>query len=343
MAQNEVDCDSQQYFVVWGGFPLSEYGPIEGKRVIYSQKDRGFLLRVLWWILRSDAIVIHGLFNTKIIIVLLAWFTRTRITWVIWGRDLDEGRFPFVNWLRRFAMRRVDAVVTLDDKDRERFIQQTGRKDVPSLPGSYANPISFEKAQYVRRQPSASIRILIGNSASPSMNHVFVFEKLAHLAGPNVQFWVPLGYGDLIYKKTVLEEGRRLLGNSFFPIESSLTIDDYVQILANMDAAIFYMRHQQALSNILGLVAIGRKVWMNRESGLITTFKNNWNVHLDDFDVFLKSPTLESLVKVDPSQVEKNRVNVLPAFQRERHVNHWREILKRAPTGFEFSEPILSP
>lgn len=288
---------------------------------------------MLTWTFQSDQIIFHGLYNRRLLILLLSLFLRSKVTWVIWGGDLplaqDNTLKRRLKWkLVRLLAPRIDRIVTLDDGDRRRFEQFAGLRKVTFFSGRYPNPISFSRIARAIRRENKTVRILIGNSATASNQHITVFRALAHLKGPNVEFIVPLGYGDSAYKQEVLAEGRALLGDSFRPIERTIPIEEYIDILTNVNAAIFYMPRQQALSNIFGLIAIGRKLLLHPQSGVIENLKKTYGINLWSFDDFLAGDrSLESLLAADEETLAHNRESIKKVYDHSTLLGYWNDIL----------------
>lgn len=319
---------SESRYCVSRGFPLKQYPPTLGANTYYAQTDMLYFLRVILWVWTSDVIVVHGLFNTKILISLLAFFSPAKILWVIWGGDLKAN--GIMGMLRRLAMQRFNGIVYLDKHDVKRFSNISGRSQIKASAGGYPNPISLQRIKRaVRKQKQKQKHsILIGNSATATNQHAEIFEALKHLSGTNIEFVVPLGYGDPEYRAEVLALGRKILGDSFRPLEHQLSIDDYVNILANINVAVFYANRQQALSNIYGLCMMGAKVFLNPTSGLIESFQENWQVKLYDFDEFLNSDrSLDTLLMVNSEIIKTNQSNIQPAFDNQLLIDLWKKIL----------------
>lgn len=335
----EIEIPADQYFVTWGGMSTELFPILEGDRILYSQNSYFFVAKMLWWLLRADTVVIHGLFNKKLLILWLTKFMNCHVLWVVWGGDLvrrpRDGSLKkyLANVFQKMSVGRVDRIAVLQDSDRIKFLQLSGKSDIPVFQMGYRNPISLEKVEHFLNgfeggRAKGLTRILIGNSASLSNQHVFVFEKLAHLSGPDVQFVVPLGYGDSRYKDVVLKKGEELFGSSFQPIVRHLPIDEYIQILAGIDVAIFYMTRQQALSNIYGLAAMGKKIYLHPQSGMLESFKNADHIDFWNFDDFLSGPrTLLELKNADESRIENNQLRAKQALDDGIVREVWRKNL----------------
>jgi hypothetical protein len=108
--------------------------------------------------------------------------------------------------------------------------------------------------------------ILVGNSSTPTCNHVEIFQLLASLDLGNRKVVVPLSYGDLNYRSYVLRYGQKLLGAAFMPLEKFMPITDYMDILESCGTVILNHHRQQAVGNIVASLHMGAKVFLNEHN-----------------------------------------------------------------------------
>lgn len=138
-------------------------------------------------------------------------------------------------------------------------------------------------------------RILVGNSATLTNNHLDAFELLRGLDLAEGQVIVPLSYGNASYLRTVEEAGRRRLGPSFRPLIDFMPIDEYVGILSTCNAVIMNHLRQQALGNIVIMLYLGAKVFLDPRNPLFANlrgqgahvfstgeFRQEWSAPLDE-------------------------------------------------------------
>ena len=116
--------------------------------------------------------------------------------------------------------------------------------------------------------------ILIGNSGSPSNNHVDAFSKVAKYKQVGQKIIVPLSYGGKKdYIDFVLEKGNSYFGNDFIPILDFMPLIDYKKLISSCGYAVFNHRRQQALGNINTMGYFGAKLFLNSESPIFKYFK----------------------------------------------------------------------
>lgn len=117
--------------------------------------------------------------------------------------------------------------------------------------------------------------ILIGNSSTYTNNHLDVFEMLSSLQLNTQKILCPLSYGDQQYREDIIEAGLNQFGDNFSPITDFIGIEDYVQLLSSCSSVIMGHLRQQALGNIVIMLYLGAKVFLDTRSPVYRFFKKN--------------------------------------------------------------------
>lgn len=142
------------------------------------------------------------------------------------------------------------------------------RRRFPGFRGQYRqlNYVTLEDSIATGSDAAFGFDILLGNSASPTNNHLDVLELLASqdLAGRRVV--APLSYGDSHYADEVARVGSHLLGDSFVPVRDFLPLDEYNELLASCSVAVFGAWRQEALGNVLRALWQGTHVVLDRRN-----------------------------------------------------------------------------
>ncbi|GAA3763552.1 TDP-N-acetylfucosamine:lipid II N-acetylfucosaminyltransferase [Microbacterium kribbense] len=160
--------------------------------------------------------------------------------------------------IRSHAARRVDLFCAPIPSD-----ESIMRAAFPSLRGT---PIQmpYLEIQVPEVVPANQGRdILVGNSATPTCNHLEAFSLLSHHDLTNRRVIVPLTYGDTTYREIVVREGKRLLGANFLPLIDHLPEAQYSDLMDQCSVAIFNHRRQQAMGNIIAALQKGMAVYMD--------------------------------------------------------------------------------
>ncbi len=108
--------------------------------------------------------------------------------------------------------------------------------------------------------------ILIGNSAYPSNNHLEIFEILGKMNIQGRRIIAPLNYGDREYMDHIVTVGAEKFGESFEPITEFLHIEDYYAKIKQCGVVIMNNYRQQAVGNILAMIWMGAKVFLDEKN-----------------------------------------------------------------------------
>jgi hypothetical protein len=131
--------------------------------------------------------------------------------------------------------------------------------------------------------------VLVGNSTDPSNNHFSAFEKL-YLSGLNPLNVISiLSYGDFDdYKNNVIKNGIELFGSAFKPITHFMRLNDYLNLLDEVDFAIFNHDRQEGMGVTIQLLSVGKPVFFNPRSPAYCSFvRRGYKVFsIDDLQLF---------------------------------------------------------
>lgn len=114
--------------------------------------------------------------------------------------------------------------------------------------------------------------ILLGNSATETNNHVSALNTIKNIVG-NEEIVIPLSYGNNSYKiwlKNELEE----FDMKFKVLDGFMPIDDYFKVLLNCQYVVMNHVRQQALGNIIVMLSLGAKVFLQKKNPLFSELKN---------------------------------------------------------------------
>ncbi|WP_185976665.1 TDP-N-acetylfucosamine:lipid II N-acetylfucosaminyltransferase [Catenovulum sediminis] len=272
---NEEHCSEfeHEYFII--GYHAKYELPQSGSfRVIppnYKEKAH-FLLTLSRKLKTADKVIIHGLFDFKLIFFLYVhkkYLSKT--CWVIWGGDLyippaKNIKQKTLALLRKSVVERLYGVVTYIKGD------YINAKKNWNLKGKYFECIMYPSNIFKDQSCNDVIRndglvnILVGHSANPENFHDEVFEKLKDLPRSKyADIYVPLSYGDEENKKRVLQLGKFLFGEKFHPLTDFMKLSEYLSLLASIDIAVFNHKRQQAMGNTINLIGLGKTVYLRSD------------------------------------------------------------------------------
>lgn len=122
---------------------------------------------------------------------------------------------------------------------------------------------------------TSCVNILVGNSATPTNNHLEVFNILRNISlPPDCKVIVPLSYGDTRYRNEILRLGEDILGGNFYPILEFLDFKDYSELIKTCSVVIMNHRRQQGAGNVTLGLYFGAKVFLNSVSPLFEFYKD---------------------------------------------------------------------
>src|SRR6185312_8146313 len=144
------------------------------------------------------------------------------------------------------------------------------------VPFSYASiEDDFRKADF-RNIFSEGDGVIIGNSNSPTSNHIDCFNAINLPSMLNKKFFVPLSYGNHdAYTKLVIHQGKKIFKDNFIALTDFLPKDDYIKLLQQCSIAIFAHERQQALGNIIIMLWLGIKVFLSENNLIYSFFKES--------------------------------------------------------------------
>ena len=173
------------------------------------------------------------------------------------GRILHFFRKPSIRDEQKKAIRRVDYYQPVVKLEFELMKQNTHfkAKEFYYRTNNISENIPFFK--------SSKGDILLGNSATPTNNHLDVLKKLFSYKQKNQRVIMPLSYGSKRYKDWLSE---KLSYSDIHIIDDFLPRDQYFQIVDGCSYAVFGTIRQQAMGNIMYAIQRGIKVFLYKDS-----------------------------------------------------------------------------
>lgn len=133
----------------------------------------------------------------------------------------------------------------------------------------YYKTAAPETEDYNLRPAEGSI--LIGNSVTPSNNHLDVLEVVKRYKHAEQSILMPLSYGSDKYKRWLKPY---LQSPDIMPLYDFMPQDDYFKLVADCSYAVYGTMRQQALGNIYYALLKGIKVFLYRDSVTYQNFKD---------------------------------------------------------------------
>lgn len=125
----------------------------------------------------------------------------------------------------------------------------------------------FHETDIESEIPVKNGSILIGNSATTLLNHVSTLELLYRQGINDRQLILPLSYsGTKKYVNYVLKTAHKLFPGLVVPLIDFVPYDEYNNLISSASIAIFNIKQQASVGNILLALWAGQKVYFPKES-----------------------------------------------------------------------------
>lgn len=147
--------------------------------------------------------------------------------------------------------------------------------------------------------------ILLGNSASPENNHVEILEFLRTQKLNHKKIICPLSYGNYEYASIVKNKGRNYFEDCFLALDDFMPYDEYMSVLSSCSNVIMNHNRQQASGNIVAMLYMGAKIFLNDVNPLYAYFKEKGGVIFTINDLY-NNPSMLDL-KLTDADVQRNQ------------------------------------
>ncbi len=285
---------------------------------------------------KNDTLIIHGLFNPRLLIYFYLFNRRLveRCIWSIWGGDVyfyrlknDSCKNRIIEYLRSRVIPKFPKITCLVRGDYEivREVYGTNARYICSF---YPNPVDFKLIESVSDNKRANHKrfVMIGNSGDPSNNHIDAFDKLEKFKHENIQIICPLSYGDSSYIQETVAYGKKVFGDKFLPLTQFLAPTEYINLLAGIDVAIMNHDRQQALSNILLLLALNKKVYLNGNTTHYKFFIDN-GVLVYNADL-IANASYGHFISLSDTSLKNNATIVKNIFSEHAFISMWKDVFQ---------------
>lgn|GEM_PF-1882803 len=165
-------------------------------------------------------------------------------------------------------------------------------------------------------------KIMIGHSASPDGNHYEVIKKISSFKTGH-SIILPLVYGDKVYAELIKDVAKAHF-KEVEVMETKLDKAAYYQKLCEVGYAVINVKVQQAVGNIMGLIWMGAKVFLDKRSSIYIDFVS-WGIHVFNIQDHLNEQELST--KLTAQQIDNNKQIMLQNFGEEKVYEGWRNIL----------------
>ena len=165
--------------------------------------------------------------------------------------------------------------------------------------------------------------ILMGNSATPSNNHIESLDILSDLDWEDRDVIVPLSYGDKRYKNKILP----LLDEEMNPIVDFLQRDNYIEIMRSCSIALMNHTRQQAFGSIVIMLHMGAKIYLREENPLYHRLKE-WGVTVFSIEK-LEHDRSDFFIPISSAQADKNRQAVANYYSLNNYCKRTKALIEK--------------
>lgn len=280
----------------------------------------------------ADLIVASGFFELALEVSLLPKAILNKTYVHFWGGDFYRYRTPLKLWSVRNrwynavtlgAFKKMGGFIFLIEGEYEKFKNITGiqkRNFVAPMPDDVNDMIDF--AHFRKQKKSVDLKILVGNSATPTNQHIEVFEMLSRFTEHPFEVICPLSYGEEWYREEVIKKGYELLGKDHFKaLTGFIDKSQYTELLSQCQIGIFNNNRQQAMGNINYMLALGKKVFIRQDTSMWNKYKN------EGYSVFavedIPQKSYDEFVQFDEQLGEQNGKNYEQLYSAQAVRNKW--------------------
>lgn len=286
-------------------------------------------------IYKAEKVILHSLFDYKIVFLLYfqPWILK-KCYWVVWGGDLYYYKFRkksfksnIYEWARRKVIRYMGFIISSINGD-YKLAKEVYNTRAKWLEGMYPSHIDFSLLDGVSENYNKNKDkkvILVGNSATPTNNHIDALKFLAKYKNENFQIICPLSYGSYEdYKKEVINFGNKIFGDKFKPLLRFMEKEEYAKTILNkVDIAIMNHDRQQAVNTMRVLLYLKRKIYLREE---VSPYKQFQSLGAKVYDIKdIKNQNYNSFIQFD-NEIGDNNKRVIFNFY-EQTTQMWSNIL----------------
>lgn len=195
-----------------------------------------------------------------------------------WGKHIWKCiKWPFHKWLiyirKQRVMSRIDYISTSQEELR------LLKKLYPKLHAEIRYLGFDQNVDEAAKMPLKEIvqsdyKLLIGNSADVSNNHLDMFAFLKQHLNETSQIYSILSYGGNNGIDWIIDNGYRCFGNDFHPITAFMPRKEYLSFIQDIDIVIMFHNRQQAFGNIVTSICMGKPVFIKKENVIYEVLRN---------------------------------------------------------------------
>ncbi|MBE7047861.1 MAG: hypothetical protein E7393_00605 [Ruminococcaceae bacterium] len=291
---------------------------------------------VMQWAKECKLIIINGVFGNEHFMRYLPSGALHKTYLFFWGGDMYSLREK-VKWTsfkkrlnqayRKFIIRHAAGVINLIQGDKEALCdicKPKGKFFVAAMANNTVNNKIFDTCENIKKQ-DMPIRIMLGNSATPSNFHREALAFLSKYKDEDIEILCTLSYGSESYKNEVIAAGKNIFGNKFVPITEYMSKEEYFAILATAKIGVFYNDRQQGMGNINALLRMGSKVYLRKDTAMWNNFLLEKGYKIFDAHS-IKKLSFSEFINFSEEEAMKNQRIHREVSSLDAYLKQWNEV-----------------
>ena len=304
--------------------------------------------RFLQRINASDLLCIHFL-NENLYDVLYSGKIKIPVLWIGWGGDyywmIDTyphfqillpkttafiQKFPLPTWstkliqkIKKFKHEEKFKIVNKIDYFSPAFEEDFSliKKNYPGFKPTYIDwNYGYLNAETIAKYEKLRFhgkKVMIGNSATPTNNHLDIFDLCADIL-QNRELIIPLNYGSEDYAKTIAHSAKKLFGSQLEILEELLPAAEFDAKLMECQNLILGNIRQQAIGTMITAMYMGINIFVFEKSINYRYFKKQ-GFHLYTIEQLIQQPELlDSQLDEEKVQFNRQKINYLWSIEKNR-------------------------
>lgn len=248
------------------------------------------------------------------------WLSQKAV-WIPWGAEegyTDECKY------KQNVLQDVAFVVLPKQKEISQGLIDNYNIKMEQWIGSsihYA-PEIFMESKITKETESGTVKILLGTYATPLVLHEEALSFLEKFVNEDIIIYCPLSYGDMEYKKKIMEYGSRLFGKKFICIEEYLSANDLNHLLNEIDVAIMPIVSRCSATVMRILLKKNKKIYVIDKERIWADFVQQ-GFGFEDFER-LKQEKYDEFIYNRNKEKNQNIVDCL--FSEEKFLKEWSKL-----------------
>lgn len=317
--------DEHIFLITCGSKKRKYTANLADDRVVYIYKSVKDMTKMLHELKKSSIIIVHGMFNIYVVTLLLISGLIKKTYWYIWGGDLYDydKESSIYHSIKKEVCKNLKGVISPFEGDY--LLART----VYGVKGEWIycllpSTIVKESKYILTETRNNTINIMIGNSADNENKHFELIDKVIKYGRGDYHVYIPLSYGDKEYATSVSDYARRMMGDTVTILDQFMPYEEYLSLLSTIDIAVYGHRRQQAFGNIVQLLSLGAKVYIDSN---VSTWDMLVKMGMSVFDT--KKIDFDLCTRLSEYDKANNETLILENFSEEKLIEQWEFVFSR--------------